>query len=223
MSELKFREAKNNLSFSQSLVDKVLSLKDQAVDMLPASRVSYSAPEETMKGPMEAPTMPQEAPQEPTPRFLSDVVELPTGKARTLPKNWKPYVQTAYEKNPNLPKGILEAILQQESSMGSNDGSYNPEIGESAWLGGFTQAAKDELKRRTNQDPDLHTQNGVVQAMAQYLSLVKDRHNDKGEVVNSIEDPVELYNDYYKTTSGHKLTPEQLKHFKSMIDHYSKE
>jgi hypothetical protein len=224
MSETRFKEAKSNLSFSQSLRDKFSSMANMAMDAIPANTISYA-------GPPEAPVAPQSAPQptqtmdveQPAPRFQSEPIDLPTGKARTLPKNWAPYVKTAYEKNPNLPKGLIQAILQQESSMGSNDASYNPQIGESAWLGGFTQAAKDELKRRTNQDPDLHTQDGVIQSIAQYLSLVKDRHNDKGEVVNTIEDPTELYNNFYKTASGHKLTDAQLKHFKAMVEHYAKE
>lgn len=214
MSETRFNQAKSQLSFSQSIVDRLGALKDNVTNMLPANTVSYAGP------PQE--TAPA-APTEPVQRFPSDVVDLPTGQARTLPERWKPLVQTAYQKYPQVPKGLLESILQQESSMGTNDASYDPSIGESAWLGGLTKSAKDELMRRTGKEPDFQTQNGAIDSMAQYLSLIKDRHNDKGEVVNTVNDPVELYNQFYKTDAGHKLTDKQLAHFKDMINHYSKD
>lgn len=180
------------------------------LDLL-SSHVSYSAPPQAPAAMV--------APKVTTPPIIGS---LPSGtKVAPLPPQWVKPVEMAYQKYPTVPKGLVEAILHQESSMGSNDANYNPDIGESAWLAGLTKGAKEEIARRSGQNPDFDSQEGVINALAAYLSLVQNRHDSTGKVVKTIQDPFELYNSYYKTESGHSLTKKQQKDFKDLVAHYA--
>jgi hypothetical protein len=73
-----------------------------------------------------------------------------------------------------VPRGILPAIYAQESSAGNNDTNYNPKIGESAWLYGLTNNAKQELMtnpKTKTEKWDFHTQQGAANAAATYWAL----------------------------------------------------
>ncbi len=185
------------------------AIGDKALDLV-SSHVSYSAP---------TPPPQMVAPKVALPPVIGS---LPSGtKVAPLPPQWVEPVKQAYQQYPDIPKGIVEAILHQESSMGSNDTNYNPQIGESAWLAGLTTGAKEEIVRRLGQTPDLDSQAGTIQAIAAYLSLIRNRHDESGKVVRTVDDPFELYNDYYKTDSGHKLSKKQMKDFKDLVSYYA--
>jgi hypothetical protein len=116
-------------------------------------------------------------------------------------------ITTTYKNNPDLPKGILEALLMKESTMGYDNSQKNTKIGDYAWLGGMTQIAKQELIRN-GITPDLKTKAGTLDAMAKFWLL-----KSKGD-----PDPVHTYNEDY---SSGLLDDEQLQKFKDMVDYYS--
>lgn len=140
-------------------------------------------------------------------------------EVRNVPQDWKSHIKQAYEDHPALKKyqGLLEAILMQESSMGTISSSYNPKIGESAWIGGLTESLKQELDRNKIKY-NLHTQKGIIDAMASYLDLKRELKTPNGKI--EYKDPVNLYLQRYKTQAGIKLKPEQVARFRKYIDFY---
>lgn len=140
---------------------------------------------------------------------------------RQVPENWKSHIAEAYNSHPSLKKyqGLLEAILMQESSMGTIDTNYNPKIGESAWLGGATEMLKKELENKGIRY-DLNTQRGVIKAMAAFLDIKRKVLNPGSDIVKEYEDPVNLYLQRYKTSAGHALSPEQVNRFREYINYY---
>lgn len=135
---------------------------------------------------------------------------------RAIPDIFKRTIENAYARNPTLPKGIIEATIMKESSMGTNRSNYNPDIGEYAYLVGFTNIAKRELLKK-GIVPDFSTKQGAINALADYMALRQKVHDDVGNVVRTREDPVEIYDSGY---SSGKLTPEQLQSFKDMVEYY---
>lgn len=142
-------------------------------------------------------------------------------KLHTVPPQWQDSIQSAYDSHPALQKypGLLEAVLMQESSMGTNDKNYNPNIGESAWLGGVTKTMTDELARNGIK-ANVDTQQGVINAIADYLSLKSTVTNPTTKEKITYKDPVNLYLQRYKTSAGIKLSQAQVDKFRSYINYY---
>lgn len=140
---------------------------------------------------------------------------------RTVPPQWKGNIESAYNSHPELQKypGLIEAILMQESSMGVNDRNYNPKLGESAWLGGVTDIMKKELERN-GKTVDTNSQKGVINAIADYLSLKSKVTNPGSKTSSSYKDSVNLYLQRYKTASGVKLSQEAIQRFRSYLNYY---
>ena len=140
---------------------------------------------------------------------------------RNVPENWKSHISDAYNSHPSLQKykGLLEAILMQESSMGTIDTNYNPQIGESAWLGGATDMLKKELENKGIKY-DLNTQGGVIKAMAAFLDIKRKVLNPGSTIAKEYTDPVNLYLQRYKTVAGHALSAEQVNRFREYINYY---
>lgn len=135
---------------------------------------------------------------------------------RDIPSKLVGAVAMVYQKHPDLPKGIVEAVLQQESSMGTARNNYNPDIGEYAWLVGFTKIAKKELIRN-GIHPDLSTPIGAINAMADFIALKQHIKDETGKVVQNRTDPVDIYNSTY---SSGKLKPETLQQFKEIVQYH---
>lgn len=134
--------------------------------------------------------------------------ELDTGvTVRPVKDKLKNAIQQAYVSVPTIPKGVVEAILMKESSMGTNAANRNPDIGRYAYLVGMTKIAKKELIRN-GIVPDLDTPEGAIKAAAQYWDLQDDKHATSSEV----------YNKWY---SSGKLKPEQLQAFDDMVKYYA--
>lgn len=153
--------------------------------------------------------------------LIPATVETKKGNEVTpLPKEWKSEIDKQYKAHPALQKypGLLEAVLMQESSMGKNDANYNPDIGESAWLVGFTKDAKKELESK-GITVDLNTQSGVIKAMADYLDLKSTVVRENGDKV-VYKDPVNLYNQRYKTVAGIPLNAKNLGKFRDYIEYF---
>lgn len=134
---------------------------------------------------------------------------------RDVPPELEVATTSAYATHPELPKGIVEAILQKESSMGTDMRSYNPNIGKYAWLVGFTDIAKQELLRN-GFDPDLDSPNGAIRAMADYI-YVRQYVRGADAISNNV-DPVELYD---KSYSSGKLPPQALETFNDLVQYYA--
>jgi len=126
-------------------------------------------------------------------------------------------IDKAYISNPDLPKGLLEALLMKESSMGSVATSSNSDIGKFAYLAGFTKVAKAELIRN-GIIPDLNTHEGVLQAVADYWRLTKDLKDENGNVIHTYNNWTKWYNERY---SSGKLKPEALETFDNMLQFYA--
>ena len=140
---------------------------------------------------------------------------------RQVPEQWQSNIDQAYQSHPALQKypGLIQAILMQESSMGTADANYNPKIGESAWLGGLTNTMKAELVRNGIK-VDANSQKGVINAIADYLTLKSKVTNPGSKVTTSYKDPVNLYLQRYKTASGVKLSPKAIARFRSYVNYY---
>ena len=133
---------------------------------------------------------------------------LDTGtQVRSVHPKLKDAIATTYKNNPDLPKGLLEALLMKESSMGYDKRSYRPSNGEYAWLGGITPIAKQELLRK-GFNVNVNTPEGAMDAMAKYWLLTADKNTD-------------VVGNYHEKYSSGKLNEKQLAQFKDMYDYYS--
>lgn len=138
-------------------------------------------------------------------------------EVRTAPKRLQETINSTYQNNPDLPKGILEAILMKESSMGKDATSTNSSIGAYAYLTGFTKIAKAELIKH-NIIPDLNTPAGVLKATADYIKITKDIRDESGAVVHTYDNWTKWYNERY---SSGKLKEEDIERFDVMMKYYA--
>lgn len=145
-------------------------------------------------------------------------------------KEFAPYIKEANnfvkEKlGTELPKGLLPAILSQESSFGTVEDSKNPEIGDKAYLLGLTNTAKEELKK-AGIEADFNDTQGAFNAAAAYFALRQnvydyDQDNDK-QILNTQatdeykNNPTKTYTERYY---GGKLPVEDL--FKKRYEYYN--
>ena len=134
---------------------------------------------------------------------------LVTEDIRAVPEDIKPTVQKAYQDNAEIPKGLLEAIVMQESSMGTVDTNRNKDIGESAWLVGMTNIGKAEIKRVLGKDVAVQSVEDAVRAMTDFIKATK----------GDITDPVDYY--FEKYTAPENDTPEKRKRFAELVAHYA--
>lgn len=156
-----------------------------------------------------------EIPKAKTPKIVKtvkslygNVHEFESGnQVRDVHPKLKTEIANTYINNPDLPKGVIEALLMKESSMGYDDNNKNKDIGEYAWLGGMTRIAKKELIRH-GIVPDLNTKQGVLDAMAKFW------------LIKSKGDPDILHTYNFDYSSG-KLDDKKLNQFKEMYDYYS--
>lgn len=136
---------------------------------------------------------------------------------RIPPKRLQDTLSITYENNPDIPKGLLEALLMKESSMGVSSTNKNSKIGDYAYLVGFTPVAKAELIRN-GIVPDLNTPQGVLQATADLIRLKKDIRDVNGNVVYTYNNWTKFYNERF---SSGKLKQSDLDTFKAMMDYYA--
>jgi len=138
-------------------------------------------------------------------------------KARLPTSRMKETISAVYKSNPEVPKGLLEAILMQESSMGATTTNKNKSIGDYAYLVGFTPVAKQELIRN-GIIPDLNTPAGVLQATADYYKLKKDIRDAQGNITHTYDNMAKWYAERF---SSGKLKPETIQQFGHLYDYYS--
>lgn len=95
---------------------------------------------------------------------------LPIEKLHEYIPKIKSVEQRLKEQGINVPKGLLPAIFMQESSAGTVNTSYNPDIGEKAWTVGLTKGAVSELQKN-GFTPDLSSDEGAFEAAGRYWDL----------------------------------------------------
>lgn len=124
-------------------------------------------------------------------------------------------IKKTYEKHPELPKGLVEALLMKESTMGYDNKNRNPRIGKYAWLGGLVKNAKnpgalDELER--NKIPyNVDTYEGALDAMAKFWKVLQKRNGNANATVKEL---------YEKEYSSGKLAKADLDKFEEMYQFY---
>jgi len=92
----------------------------------------------------------------------------------------------------DLPPALLTAVLEKESSYGTNTKNKANDVGKYGWLVGFTKTAAKEFDR-LGMTYNTNTVKGAIQAAADYLNLMQKRFKTS--------DPVELYMRYNGTNS----------------------
>jgi len=122
------------------------------------------------------------------------------------PKLVKP-IENIYKKNPNLKKGLIEALLMKESSFAYDNTNKNSKR-PYAWIGGLTPIAIKDLKQN-NIKVNTSTIEGSLQAMVDYWNLRTDPKKSVAE-------------NYKNVYSSGKLKEEDLKKFEDMYNYYSK-
>lgn len=135
---------------------------------------------------------------------------------RQVPTSWKPAIEQVYASNPKLPRGLLEATLMNESSMGTDSKDYKAADGESAWLTAFQTPARTHLQQK-GIPMDLNTQAGVIKAMGDYYALRQNNYNKKGEITYTEKNPQKLYQRY----NTEKRNPTEKQRFINMVNMYA--
>lgn len=73
-----------------------------------------------------------------------------------IPTDFQPALQDAYKRYPDLPKGLAEATLMAESSMGANTNNQKTDLGKYGYLGGHTTTgAFADMMAKIKATPDL--------------------------------------------------------------------
>lgn len=144
-------------------------------------------------------------------------------KAIDPPEEIKKSIEKAYKRNPDIPKGFIEAVLMMESSMATNPANKNNKIGEFAWVGGITEIAKKQFDKM-GKDYDLSTLDGAIQMVADYIEMRRKFVNIDG-TVRYINDPIKLYIDRYNGFGiakkwGEKKLQERKEDLKKLIAYY---
>lgn len=145
-------------------------------------------------------------------------------------ENLKKGLQTAYTLYPEVPKGLVEAVMMQESGMGTNTKNAKLDAGQYGYIGGITKTGiySDMLKNKNinyaaKQVPgamDLSTSHGAIAMIASILAQ-KIRQHYNGQI--SPEQVFDLYDKHYKTNVGAKLSVEQKKKFIDYFNYYAKQ
>lgn len=149
--------------------------------------------------------------------------------ALDVPKTFKTGIQQAYQLYPEVPKGLLETVLMQESSMGTNATNAKRNAGDYGYLAGITKTGRyaDMVKKpdtyqvfqKVPGSQDLSTTEGALGVSASILAQII-RNNYSGQAPKDPEGLLDLYDRYYKTLSGSKLTQDQRNRFKTWYTYY---
>lgn len=111
-----------------------------------------------------------------------------------------------------VPTYVLQAIMAQESSMGTNKKNEKLDAGKYGWLTGFTKVATSELDRNKIKY-NLDTPLGALDATAKFINLKMDLRN-KGKVYKTYTDWVKFYNERYNAGASPKNK------FKEWLNYY---
>ena len=146
-------------------------------------------------------------------------------------EEYAPAIKKAYDMYPEIPKGMLEMILNQESSNGTNTKNATKDAGKFGYLMGLTKGTlKDHVEQAKatkkfkayetdkngvylNKGVDTaNTPNGAILAAASYLAKrIKNEHLKDGETMSGkFPEVLHVYDKLYKTQKGAVLKPENI-------------
>ncbi len=181
------------------------------------------------------------APAPAAPAPAAPVVQpVPKTPVPQVPTGWTQAIKDAYSYYPSVPKGMTEAILNQESSMGQDTTNKKTDYGGYGYLGGITKTGAfpntlaNEGKTTVpytilQKDPkgnyvikNIKTLGDPYSAIQAVNSIVAQHINNHygGKIDGSAEQAFELYDKYYKSASGTKMTPAQKQKFIDTYNYY---
>ena len=190
--------------------------------------VNYTAPQQQATAIQAIPEAPKEAQGREKPDWALDV-----------PEDWRQGLKTAYERYPEVPRGFIEAIANQESTMGKNPANKDKNWGEYGYIGGILGPGRggryeDMLKNSEKGieyaifqgaeaiDKDLKTPSDALNVITSIVAQhIRERYDGRSDL--NAEEMFDLYNRYYKSLKGHSLKPEQKKRFIDAIEYYAGE
>jgi hypothetical protein len=121
--------------------------------------------------------------------------------------SYKSAISSAYSTFPDVPKGFIESVLNQESAVGTNASNRDPGEGYRWFVGAELNTVKDIKKKAQEGDKraiavakhlDFSTKEKAVIALAAIASYKAKIYDKYGNVERKITDPVELYMSRYK-------------------------
>lgn len=148
-----------------------------------------------------------------------------TYEARPVPREYQDIMQDAYAKNPQLPKGILEMILNVESMMGTREnkdlgkdffeGEYGWLVGAEKKKGSHVDSIRQKIKagdKRYNEDMiKFDTKEDAIMSVANMLSAFQ-----KGKLENGqeyfIDDVKKLYDQKWQGNTD-KTIPQVIQYY----------
>ena len=126
--------------------------------------------------------------------------------------------QSAYKQNPDFPRGHLESLAMQESSMNNRDTNYNPINGRFGYVFGLTSGAFTDTKTSPQ---DANTLEGAANVAAKYYSMRSKLHDASGNVVQTLTKPSDIYN-RYTVPSAHPDKTFNPQKYDAMVDYYAR-
>lgn len=158
-----------------------------------------------------------------------------------VPTEFQSVLEDSYKKNPQLPRGVLESTLMQESHFGKMTPQDTSGFeGNYGWMVGFRKSTADSIKKHLKQYPGddryssdkflkFDTPENAVKSMANWLAFRQKiwSVSDSGgpQVATTISNPLELYLDRYygATKAQNPAEVERVKNsFQYYMDAYSK-
>lgn len=133
------------------------------------------------------------------------------------PADYSSAFQSVYEKNPDLPKGHLESLAMQESSMGTNKANLNLANGKFGYVFGLTPGAFADTK---TQPKNANTLAGAANVAAKYYQMRSQIHDETGKATESLTKPSDIYN-RYTVPSAHPDTQFNPAKYDSLAGHYA--
>jgi soluble lytic murein transglycosylase-like protein len=131
---------------------------------------------------------------------------------------------------PEVPPALVHTILQMESSYGKNDANKKADAGEFGYLMGITKTGRyaDMVKNKDTvdyqiikRDKDALSLDTPDRAIGVGTSIIAQliRNNLSGKQPKTAKEALKLYDSFYKTAEGAKMTAKRKKEF---IDTYNK-
>lgn len=154
-----------------------------------------------------------------------------------VPEEWKPYVKSAYERYPELPKGTVETVLMMESSMGTNKTNQSLDYGKYGYLGGITKTGGfNDTMTNVRKNPAIETKYKILEKTPEgkYKIPSIDTIDTPEAAINVVAS--ELQKNVYKHPEGTDIgevyfksyvtapqsdTPERRELFKSASKYYA--
>lgn len=215
--------------------------KTQTAAEMDSMAIDFSQVKDIVGAPVQAVTNAVNAISDPFAKTVSytrsPITQAPTPQPTAtspipVPKQLAPHIDTAYALYPEVPRGMLESVLMQESSMGQNATNSNADAGNYGYLSGITKSGHyaDMLKapqkyavfQKVPGSQDLSTPQGAIGVTGSILAQLI-RNNYGGQIPKTPDAALELYDKYYKTYAGAKLTDAQKQNFKSWFKYYSQQ